>query len=594
MREKKFSKKGMRLKKWTRRVQHQASHLFMLLSYKGYLWKEQERTQRINIASLPSEYHSPLDASDHEILAVPITQLIINVSSGKWKRTTILHAYGKCALRAHEKTNCLTEVMIAEAHTTASNADAQHDKGESDSRLQPLAGVPVSLKDTVCVKGFDSCIGYSAWTGKPATHDAALASLLLDAGAIPFVKTAVPITLLSFESSSAVFRRCTNPHSPHHSPGGSSGGEAALIALCGSRVGIGTDVAGSVRIPAHYSGVYTVKASAGRFLKTGCVTSMPGQEGIPAVYSPMARTLEDLESFWKGVFEMKPWNYDHSVLEMPWRMVDLKDVKVRFGVMWDDGVVPPSPPCRRALEEVVTSLRKAGYEVVDFDPPDPYEGLKIAAQLLLADGLRTATSPIRLFEPNDPGMSQALTWLRLPSILQSLYSLYVRYIRRDPIYAGLLECVRTKSVREHYALVAERERYRAKWFEKWRSEDLYFLLCVPNALPAVPNGGMKKGWKACGYTFLFNLLDYTAGVLPVTRVDSSRDALSPVELKRLKSRNAISREAYEMYDAQTMHGLPIGVQVVGKRLEEERVLEGMMIVEKTLRERGVVYELLQP
>lgn len=177
----------------------------------------------------------------------------------------------------------------------------------------PLAGIPISLKDTVGVRNFDSSIGYSAWANKPFTSDSALVRLLRDAGAQVYVKTAVPTTLLSFLSTSALFGRATNPHSPSFSPGGSTGGEAALLAYGGSRIGIGTDVAGSVRVPAHYSGIYSVKASMSRFLKVGNATSVPGQIGIPAVYSPMARTLEDLKFVWKAIVGMKPWEYDHSV-----------------------------------------------------------------------------------------------------------------------------------------------------------------------------------------------------------------------------------------------------------------------------------------
>lgn len=242
----------------------------------------------------------------------------------------------------------------------------------------PLAGVPVSVKDvrhtiltessdheldsqTVCVKGYDNCIGYSAWVGHPAVKDSALVCLLRDAGAVPFVKTNIPITLMSFESASDVFGRTTNPHKETHSPGGSTGGEAALLAFGGSRIGIGTDVAGSVRVPAHYSGIYSIKCSTGRFPKTGSGTSAPGQEGVPAVYSPMARTLEDLECFWKAVIGMKPWTYDHTVRfafrkiksriidpterlciqchPIPWRSVDFRisSGKLKWGVMWDDG-----------------------------------------------------------------------------------------------------------------------------------------------------------------------------------------------------------------------------------------------------------------
>ena len=153
----------------------------------------------------------------------------------------MLLAYGKKALKAHVATNCLTEVLIAKA--AADWAPACNTQG-------PLAGMPVSVKDTVGFEGEDSCIGYSAWVGKPLARDAPLVRLLRDAGAVPFVKTNVPITLLSFESANDVFGTTTNPHNKDSSPGGSTGGEAALLAYGGSRLGIGTDVAGSVRAPA--------------------------------------------------------------------------------------------------------------------------------------------------------------------------------------------------------------------------------------------------------------------------------------------------------------------------------------------------------
>lgn len=97
----------------------------------------------------------------------------------------------------------------------------------------------MSLKDTVNIKGYDACIGYSAWTRKPAAQDSTVVRLLKDAGAIPFVKTNVPTSLLSFESYNDVWGRTSNPHNKCYSPGGSSGGESALLAMGGSIIGVG-------------------------------------------------------------------------------------------------------------------------------------------------------------------------------------------------------------------------------------------------------------------------------------------------------------------------------------------------------------------
>lgn len=205
----------------------------------------------------------------------------------------------------------------------------------------------------------------------------------------------------------------------------------------------------------------------------------------------------------------------------------------------------------------------------------------------------------------------------LPRPLRILYSWFVRYIYRDPLYADLIAGWHEKPMDEYMNLVAQREEYRLKWFEMWNrsggdsekggDSGWDFILTVPNALPAVPHGGMKDGWKSCGYTFLWNLvrlfplppslsvtylmfwickLDYSAGVMPITHVNSVLDRLAP----RFAPRNAIEKGAYTAYDPVSMSGLPVGVQVVGRRLEEEKVMEGMKIIEGLLAKEGIQYE----
>lgn len=157
------------------------------------------------------------------------------------------------------------------------------------------------------------------------------------------MKTNLPITLLSFESTNDVWGRSTNPHNTKYSPGGSTGGEGALLACGGGRIGIGSDVAGSVRVPAHYSGIYALRCSTGRWPKTGTSTSMAGQEGIPSVYSPMARTLEDLAYFTESIISMELWNYDHSVHPIAWQASQERGVRekpvLKVGVLRSDGMI---------------------------------------------------------------------------------------------------------------------------------------------------------------------------------------------------------------------------------------------------------------
>jgi len=291
---------------------------------------------------------------------------------------------------------------------------------------------------------------------------------------------------------------------------------------------------------------------------------------------------------------MKPWKYDHSVHPIPWRDDAAKEFqekkKLRVGVLRTDGVVDPSPACARALEEVVQVLKKEGHEVVDVDPPSPYEALYIASQLLNSDGCKTFKSFFRTGEWEDPGAKQMSWLMSLPSPLKYVYYLWVKYVRRDDIWAGLIKDWKAKSAYEQWKLVAKREAYKAKFHDWWEQEaKLDVMITPPNATPAVPHDGMKDAVSSCGYTFLFNLLDYTCGIMPVTHVDNALDQLpSNFSIKKL---NGVAQGAYKLYDARAMHGLPVAVQVVGQRLEEEKVLAVMQRIEDALGDDK--YQLLE-
>nr|POE62960.1 putative amidase pb8b6.03 [Quercus suber] len=559
------------------------------LTFRGSKRKQDERAYLL--ASVSKAYQYPLSRTDKLILKQDIDELVQDIHERKKNAVDVLHAYGKVAIRAHEKTNCVTEVMLEQAEDWLKMGDI--------NMQGPLAGVPISLKDSIQVGGFDTTVGYSVNVGKPADADGALVRLLKDAGAIPFVKTALPITLLSFESFNDVWGRCLNPHNPMYSPGGSTGGEGAILAFGGSRIGIGSDVAGSVRAPAHFSGCYSLRCSTGRWPKLGVSTSMPGQEGIPSVFSPMARTLLDLTFFTRSIVQMQPWKYDQSVHPIAWRdeleseYRERKSLKV--GVMRTDTVVDPSPACARALDMATIALKEQGHEVFDVSIPDPLDAMVIASNLLNADGTKTFRSYFRTGESDDPGARAFGRYMRLPRFIKFFYWAYVRYVKRDKIWASLLEHWHEKSAHENWQWVAKREAYKAKVHEWWntfgdKGDGLDIILTPPNATPALPHSAMKDACASCGYTFLFNLLDYTCGILPITHVDPAKDIM-PYGFKTNKL-NGIARGAYKYYDAVKMAGLPVAVQIVGRRLEEEKVLTCMKRLENALEVKGQKYELL--
>lgn len=188
--------------------------------------KQDERARRIGALTA---YRSPLSAIERDMINKPIEDVVADVHKDPSRASALLGAYAKVAFKAHDRTNCLTEVLVKDAERWI--------KDGSVNLKGPLAGIPVSRKDTIGVEGYNSTVGMTCNVGRPKREDGATVRLLKELGAVPYVKTNVPITLLSFESANDVWGRSTNPFSSRHTPGGSTGG----------RTGIGSDVASSVR-----------------------------------------------------------------------------------------------------------------------------------------------------------------------------------------------------------------------------------------------------------------------------------------------------------------------------------------------------------
>ena len=255
------------------------------------------------------------------------------------------------------------------------------------------------------------------------------------------------------------------------------------------------------------------------------------------------------------------------------------------------GVVPPTPAIARAITTTVAALAAAGHTVCEIKAfpisADPFTGLSLASQLINSDGCVTFNSHLHSFEPSDPGANMLTRITKLPFILRYLYSLYLRYIKGDRKWDVLIYNFGLKSVADQWKLVAQRELFREAWHQWWDEADQRydFILCPVNASPALPHRAMHDAVSSCGYTFLWNLLDYTAGVLPVGHVDAVKDMLdAPYKtvLRRMGCDNAIARGAWMHYNSRKMAGLPTAVQVVGRRLQEEKVLGYMEVVEYAL------------
>lgn len=250
--------------------------------------------------------------------------------------------------------------------------------------IGPLHGLPVSLKDQFHVRGIETTMGYVGWigtfqgkkgTGLEKVYESEMVQDLRKLGAVLYCKTSVPHTLMAGETVNHIIRYTTNPGNRNLSAGGSSGGEGALIGIKGSPVGFGTDIGGSIRIPAAFNGLYGLRPSAGRLTYQGIANSMDGQSSVLSVVGPLARSVATLNLMVKSLLILEPWLRDPLVHEMPWRDAHERQIldqigakqsqtpKLAFGILRHDGVVNPQPPIRRALHIVENILKKLGHKV---------------------------------------------------------------------------------------------------------------------------------------------------------------------------------------------------------------------------------------
>jgi amidase len=197
------------------------------------------------------------------------------------------------------------------------------------------------FKDQFNLKGVDISVGYISWADKPASEDSTLVTLLSNAGAIPYVKTNVPASLMIGESVNNVFGRTVNPWNRNLTTGGSSGGESALVTFRGSFLGVGTDIwGGAIRHPCSFTGLYGLRTSHGRVSYQRVANTSLGQEAVQSCVGPMCRSPSDIRHFMSSLAAQEPWLFDPQSLPIPWRREqEVLPQKLCFGFGMGDGTV---------------------------------------------------------------------------------------------------------------------------------------------------------------------------------------------------------------------------------------------------------------
>jgi len=417
--------------------------------------------------------------------------------------------------KLNPKLNAFVQVDVEGARRHARTAENALAHGE---RMGPLHGVPITIKSSIEVKGLRCEAGSKLRAGIVAAEDAPLVSRLRKAGAIILGNTNAPELLMAWETDNLLYGRTNNPWDLSRTPGGSSGGEAAAIAAGCSAGGVGSDGGGSIRVPAHFSGICGLKPTPGRIPATGHFPTSVGPFALLGVVGPMARTVADL----KVLFDVMqgPDDGDPSAAPVPVRWPPCDQLKkLRIGYFEDDGRTPVTAETRAAVRDAADALKRAGFEVEPFRP----EGFESARKLWwqffgIAGGMLLGSLTKGREAELSPILREFSSW-----------------VAAEPSHTG-------QTLLDSWIM---RDVVRTQVFSQMREYPI--LLCPVASIPAFHHG--ERSWNIDGqtvnyldawsYTEWFNLLGTPAAAIPFGRSDE---------------------------------GLPIGVQIVARPWEEELVL----------------------
>ncbi|XP_056607087.1 fatty-acid amide hydrolase 1 isoform X2 [Triplophysa dalaica] len=360
------------------------------------------------------------DFKSSSIVSLSLPELTGKLKDGALEPDAVLYAFMEKALQVNDKLNCNAEMLMGAVEQLKS-IDT-HKKGL-------LYGVPISIKENLGYKGHDSTCGVLCKLDQPAVIDSVVVAVLKRQGAIPFVKTNVPQGLLSYDCSNPIYGQTKNPCNVQKTCGGSSGGEGALIGGGGSILGLGTDIAGSIRIPASFCGICGLKPTSNRISLRGASSCARGQKSVLSSVGPLARDVESLALFMQALLCEDMFTLDPTVPPIPFNhKVYESSEPLRIGYFETDDYFQPSPSMVRAFRETKELLEKAGHTLVPFKFPRIFNAMyDMIVKGILADEGATLLKHLEGGHI-DPTLRAQIKPYRLPKFVKKFLSVILKPI----------------------------------------------------------------------------------------------------------------------------------------------------------------------
>ncbi len=503
----------------------------------------------------------------HPLLETSACELAAAFARGDYAAVEILEAFLQRIEEVDEHLNAVVFRRFDEARAEAVALDAARKRGAD---LGPLAGVPITIKECFHVQGTPATVGVERFQDELSLQDAALVRRLRRAGAVVMGKTNVPQLMVLHETDNPVYGRTNNPWNLDRSPGGSSGGEGAIIAAGGSPLGLGSDLGGSIRVPAHVCGIHGLKPTTGRLTNLGSRGSFLGMETIQGQPGPLARHVDDLHLA-LGVLASNPPFDDPDVHPVP--LADPAVVQVaglRVGMWTDDGYFQATPGIRRAVMEAADALRDRGAIVEEFVPPGVEDAIKIYYGLVSADGCASMRDTLGS-SPADPRVKRLLHLGGFSTRVRNAAAWWLES-RGQKHLGGIVGAAGALSAQEYWHLTHERTLFVSRFLKEWHARRFDAMICPPHALPALLHGKSVDLTTAASYCFVINMLGVPAGVVATTRIRPGEESDRP------ESRDQVELAAAAV--EEECAGLPVGVQVMAPLWREDIVLGVMRALEQ--------------
>lgn len=380
-----------------------------------------------------------------------------------------------------------------------------------------------------------------------------MVSILRGMGAVFYCKTNQPQGIMHFETTSH-YGRTINPFNTDLSAGGSSGGEAALIAMKASVLGVGTDIGGSIRGPAAFCGIYGYKTTS-YVLPTKDYIALPFAAELNIIGSTGAfsRSLRDIDLFMNTVIGQKPWLQDQKLVPLPWTGLQTPTKKpLRIGIIENDGFIEPQPPVKRAIEWARSRLSDPKYsglfEIKDFKPHKAAEAWTMIRRMYWPTG----------------GKKEAEGYKKSGEPILEL----TKWGWEDAKPYGMLDASQVTDLR------AERDRLRYEFADSWNKQEVDIVIGPACVGPASVHDTAFY-WT---YTSLWNFVDYPGVAVPTPIKTEAKEGYAP----DYKPLSEACKHVKELWEKSSFEGAPIALQVNGRRYHDSELFGALAVLKDAL------------